>query len=89
MRKKTKTSNLFSKSHIIGAVAILSFISTALLWVYIISFTQYVNEQNEVNAEQFYKIGIQSAQQQYCIENTVKPCTQDTINAHEESISKK
>lgn len=89
MSKKVKTTSLFNKNNIATILAALSFSGMVLLSIYTVSFTQYVNEQNEINAEQFYKIGIQSAQQQYCIENAVKPCTQDAINAHEESISKK
>jgi hypothetical protein len=89
MSKKAKTFNLLSKNNIIAALATLSFIGTALLWVYFISFTQYVNVQNDRDAEQLYKLGFKSAQQQYCIENTVKPCTQDAINAHAESATTK
>jgi hypothetical protein len=87
MGQKVK-SNLFNKNNIISTLAVLSFIGVILLSAYIILFTQNVNEQNKITAEQFFKTGVQDVQQQYCIDNGVKPCNQDTINAHADSFSK-
>ena len=87
MTKKPSTTKLLTKNKIIGGLAKLAFIGTALSWIYFISYVQYMNEQNRVNAEQFFELSMQSARQQYCLENLVSPCTQETINAHAETHS--
>jgi hypothetical protein len=87
MSKKASPTKLLTKNNIISGLAILAFVGTALSWIYFISYVQYMNEQNRVNAEQFFELSMQTARQQYCLENLVSPCTQETINTHAETES--
>lgn len=89
MNKKIKTASTFNKNRIISILSVVSFVGMALLWVYTIAFTQYVNERSMLNEEQIGKQFIQSAEQQYCYDNSIVPCTKDAINAHTESTDTK
>lgn len=89
MPKTAKPTNLLNKNSIVRLLAIVSFIAVTILWIYTIAFTHYVDERSVTNEEQIGHLMLQNAQLQYCIDNAVKPCTQEAISAQAEASDTK
>lgn len=74
---KINTVNLITLVIAIAALAV-----SALSFSLSMSAIDAHNKQAREDGEQIFKLTTQNAEQDYCINNSVKPCTQELINQH-------